>query len=490
MPKTYYLSKSKIISLRQCPKRLWLEQHRPDLAGELDEGAQARLTAGERADEVARGLFPKGLMMEGDNLGEKIRRTAELLAGPPRPLFQAAFSHQNVLAISDILKPFAGGFKLIEVKSAASVKDYYHTDIAVQAWVMQGAGLDLRGAQLALIDSGFVYPGLGDYRGLFYYENMNRVVKDLLPEVPRWVKEGRAVLASAKEPSQTPGDQCGTPFDCPFHDYCAPEDAKYPVELLPRIGKQAKALRDQGLNDIRDIPDSIPLNPVQSRVRKVTKTGRAMLSAKAGDVLKKLPWPRWYMDFETLALAVPEWAGTRPYQQVPFQWSCHREKTDGTWRHYEFLAEGDSDPRRAFAESLVAALSGSGPVLVYNAAFEKGILREAAEGFPDLAGKLEAISKRVFDLLPLAREHYYHPEMRGSWSLKSVLPTVAPELAYENLSVKNGLEVQTAFQEMLACPKGSAEREELRRQMLEYCKLDTWAMVVLARFFARGRKAA
>ena len=484
MSKTYTLSKSKIISLLQCPKRLWLERHRPDLAAEMDEGTQLRFAAGERVDEVARGLFPEGIMVEGEDLWEKIQRTADLLAGPPRPLFQAAFRHKNVLTVPDILLPEAGGFKLIEVKSAASVKDYYHTDVAVQVWVLQGAGLDLRGIELAFIDSRFVYPGQGDYRGLFCHEDMSRIVQDLLPDVPRWVQEGQDVLASDTEPQQTPGDQCGTPFDCPFHGYCAPETTEYPVELLPRIGRQAQALRDQGLNDIRDIPDSVPLTFAQRRVREVTKTGRAMLSAEAGAIINNLPWPRWYMDFETLALAVPEWAGTRPYHQVPFQWSCHNEAADGTVRHYEFLAEGEADPRRDFAESLIAGLSDSGPVLVYNATFENRILKETAATFPDLAGKLDAISERVFDLLPLAREHYYHPEMRGSWSLKSVLPTVAPDLTYETLGVSGGLEAQAAFQKMMALPKGSTEREDLRRQILEYCQLDTWALVVLARFFA------
>jgi hypothetical protein len=189
------------------------------------------------------------------------------------------------------------------------------------------------------------------------------------------------------------------------------------------------------------------------------------------------------MDFETIGFAVPEWAGTRPYQQIPFQWSCHVEAADGTLRHGEFLADGDADPHRAFAQSLIAGMAGSGPVLVYNAAFEKGILDKAAAAFPDLAGDLHAIAARIFDLLPLARKHYYHPDMHGSWSLKSVLPTVAPELAYADLSVSHGGEAQAAFLEMLALHKDSAEWEALRRSLLEYCERDTYALVVLARFF-------
>jgi len=479
----FSLSKSKILSLLQCPKRLWLEQYRPELA-QSDEGIEARLEAGHRVGEVARGLFPGGLLVEGESMEERLRKTGELLRGQSGPLFEAAFRHERVRVMADILLPEAGGFRLLEVKSATSVKEYYKADIAIQAWVLQGAGLKLSGVELAVINSGFVYPGRGDYRGLFVHEDMSRVVQELLPEVPGWAAKGLAVLASAEEPAGTPGDQCGTPFDCPFQAYCDPVTTDYPVECLPRIGDKSKTLRAQGLNDIRDLPDSIPLSAAQSRVREVTKSGRAVLEAEAGDIINGLAWPRWYMDFETIAFAVPEWAGTRPYQQIPFQWSCHVEEAEGALRNSGFLADDDVDPRRAFAESLIAALAGFGPVLVYNSAFEKRILNETAEILPDLAGPLKEISERVFDLLPVARAHYYHPDMLGSWSLKSVLPTVAPELTYEGLSVRHGEEAQATFLEMLKAPHGSPEREALRQGLREYCERDTYALVVLARFFA------
>jgi CRISPR/Cas system-associated exonuclease Cas4 (RecB family) len=482
------LSKSKILSLLQCPKRLWLEQHRPELAQE-DEGAQARLTAGTRVGEVARGLFPKGILVEGKSMEARFQRTRKLLRGYAGPLFEPAFLHNRVRVMADVLLPKAGGFTLIEVKSATSVKEYHLQDVAIQAWVLQGAGLDLRGLELAVINTDFVYPGGGKYRGLFVQENVRKEVKALLPQVPGWVEQGLAVLAAKKAPKETPGDQCGSPFPCPFQGYCCQDETEYPVELLPYIGKRAKKLRAEGWRDIREVPASYPLTDTQRRVREVTKRGRAVLSPEAKDEIDGLSWPRQYMDFETVAPAVPEWAGTRPYQQVPFQWSGHVEAEDGSLRHHEFLAEGDGDPRRAFAESLVAGFTGPGPVLVYNATFEKRILKETAEAFPDLARKLKRISARVFDLLPVARKYYYHPAMRGSWSIKSVLPTVAPDLTYTGLAVSDGGEAQTAFQEMRALPKGSAEREEGRRALLEYCERDTYAMVVLARFFA-GKKRA
>ena len=479
----HILSKSKILSLLQCPKRLWLEHYRPELAV-ADEGVQGRMAAGSRTGEIARGLFPGGILVEGQSMAERIRQTGELLLSHSGPLYEAAFRHNNVRVMADILLPESDGFTLIEVKSATSVKDYHLQDAAIQTWVLQGASLDLRRIEVAVIDSGFVYPGHGDYRGLFYRVDVSREVWALLPDVPGWVREGLTVLASPAEPVQPPDDQCHTPFACPFWEHCAPETTEYPVESLPRIGSLAKTLRAQGLRDIRELPDSVPLSAAQRRVRDVTKSGRAVLSAEASAIVNSLPWPRWHMDFETIAFVVPEWAGTRPYQQIPFQWSCHVAMADDTLRHCEFLADEDVDPRRVFAESLISGMAGTGPVLVYNAAFEKRILRETAEAFPDLAGELHAIAARIFDLLPLARQHYYHPDMHGSWSLKNVLPTVAPELSYAELSVSHGGEAQAAFLEMLAMQKGSAERESLRHSLLEYCERDTYALVVLARFFA------
>ena len=481
MQKTQTLSKSKLLSLLQCPKRLWLEEYQPDLAEE-DEGLEVRLAAGGHAGEIARDLFPGGILVEGKSMEERIQKTGELLHSGP--LYEASFRHNNVRVMADIIFPEAGGFTLIEVKSATRVKDYYLRDIAIQTWVLQGNGLDLRRIEIAVIDSSFVYPGHKDYRGLFSRHDVSRQARELLPEVPGWAAEGFAVLASGTEPILEPGDQCETPFSCPFQGYCAPETTDYPVGCLPRIGDKAKELCAQGIRDIREIPDSVPLSEAQSRVREVTKSGRPWLAAEAGKAVNSLSWPRRYMDFETIAFAVPEWAGTRPYQQIPFQWSCHTEEEDGTLRHHSFLADGQADPRRAFAESLIADLAGSGPVLVYNAAFENRILNETAAAFPDLAGELNAISVRIFDLLPVARQHYYHPEMYGSWSLKSVLPTVAPELAHSELSVSHGGEAQAAFLEMMALPEGSKERETLRKGLLEYCERDTYALVVLARFFA------
>jgi hypothetical protein len=253
---------------------------------------------------------------------------------------------------------------------------------------------------------------------------------------------------------------------------------------------------------LRDVPGDRLEKAKHQRVWRATVCGRAEVSPEAGRQLAALPYPRFYLDFETIHFAVPIWVGTRPYRQIPFQWSCHIESAPGVIAHHAFLAEGQSDPRRDFAVSLLKVLdkrslpetdqdlaSDAGPVFVYNQAFETSRIRELALTFPDLASALHAVLDRVVDLLPITREHYYHPAMRGSWSIKAVLPTIAPELAHDRLTVADGGMAQAAFLEIMHPQTTGERREQLRQALLEYCALDTWAMVRLTQFFTEHQNA-
>jgi len=227
-------------------------------------------------------------------------------------------------------------------------------------------------------------------------------------------------------------------------------------------------------------------NERQRRMQRVLLTGKPELAPEAADEIKQLAYPRYYLDFETIGFIVPKWIGTRPYAQLPFQWSCHIEQADGTLTHAEFLGVSGESPMREFAESLINAVGKSGPVLVYNAGFENCRMSELAEMFPDLAKPLEAIIARVVDLLPITREHYYHPDMDGSWSIKAVLPTIAPDLDYANLGeVNDGGMAQTAYLEVIDPATDKERRETLIADLLRYCERDTLAMVRLARFLGQ-----
>ena len=481
------LSKSRILIHRQCARRLWLQTNRPDLAEE-QAAAASRMAAGNRVGELARSHYPGGLLIDGENLSKALEDTRQALAERPRPIFEATFDAGGVLIRADILWPESSGYRMIEVKSSTKVKDYHYEDAAVQTWVAKEAGLPLTGIDIAHIDNSFVYPGGGDYSGLFAHADISKSLSGLESQVPGWADAARETLEARNEPDVATGEQCSNPFPCPFIKHCSPpvDENAYPPEILPRGQALAAELRAAGYADLRNVPEERLTDPKHLRVRRVSISGQPELDAAAGDKLRALPYPRCYLDFETIPFAVPIWAGTRPYQQIPFQWSCHVESADGSIEHREFLAEGVDDPRRAFAESLIAALEADGPVLVYNAGFESARMKETATAFPDLATALHAAIDRIVDLLPIARDHYYHPAMRGSWSIKVVAPAIAPELSYEGLEVAGGGMAMEAFAEILNPATTPEKRQQLRNALLKYCELDSLANLKVAQYFQKG----
>jgi hypothetical protein len=489
------LSKSRITAWRQCPKRLWLQINRPELLEETAE-VERLYQIGNEVGELAQQLCPDGILIEDqDNLSAALVATKAALKNyPDRPIFEATFQHDGLLVRTDVLIPTRKGYRMTEVKSSTGVKPYHVDDCAVQAWVLKQNKVKLATIELAHVDTSFEYLGGGNYHGLLKSEQLDAEIKELLVDIPKWINGARATLAGA-EPCIEPGEQCDDPFGCPFKAHCMrdmdlPVEPKYSLDVLYRMSSTQKdELRQLGYEDARHVPAQF-LNITQSMIQRASKTGKSKFDKRAAkNEFASLPYPRYYIDFETIAFVIPRWTGTRPLAtQVPFQWSCHIEYAPGMLRHDMFLDVSGDDPRRAFAESLVMALESEGPVFVYHAGFEKTRISELAELFSDLSPALLGINERVVDLLPMARKHYYHPAMKGKWSLKSVLPTIAPDLAYDTLEVGNGGEAQNAYSEIIN-PHTPKERKQILTEGLrEYCTLDTLAMVRLAWFF-EGRKA-
>ena len=255
---------------------------------------------------------------------------------------------------------------------------------------------------------------------------------------------------------------------------------------------QTKALKthleENDATDLRNVPDHF-LNELQLRVKKHTLSGATYFDAAgAAADLAKYKLPAYFLDFETILRAVPIWKGTRPYQQIPFKFSAHRLSRTGKLTHESFLDLSGTDPSKAFSEALIAACCQRGPVFVYNASFEKSRIKELADRFKGLKNSLLSINERIVDLLDVARERYYHPDQQGSWSIKDVLPTVAPDLNYEKLKgVQDGEMAMSAFLEAIASGTTKARKEEIERQLIKYCGLDTYGMVRLWEVFS-GRK--
>ena len=479
------LSKSRLMAFRQCPKRLWLSVHHPELQ-ENSEDTEQRFEIGFQVGDIAQSLYPDGLLIEGENLAEALELTRQAIANhPDQPLFEATFQRDNVLIRADVLLPEAGGYRLREVKASTRVKDEYYADCAIQAWVT-GASIPLTGVELAHVDNTFIYPGGGDYRGLLKPNVLDADLVNALPLVPGWIAEARATLAGP-EPEIAIGSHCNTPYACPFQHHCTGDqkETEYPLHCLPHLsGQRLQGLVDLSIKDVRQIPDDYRLTNHQSRVARVIKSGHAERNPAAIAVMSGFPYPRYYLDFETTQVAVPLWAGTRPYQQLLTQWSCHIETASGELNHHEFLASGLDDPRRAFAEKLIETVGDTGPIFVYNRSFEVGRLNELKPVYPDLEAVIDAMVARVVDLHPLTQQYYCHPEMKGSWSLKSVLPTVAPELAYDELDIGDGLAASGAWREIYHSDTTEDRRAQLYVALPKYCERDTLALVRLAAFLS------
>ena len=484
------LSKSKIAAGLQCERRLWLETHRRD-AIEVTAEAQAAFDTGNEIGEIARQLFGPGVLVGHQAaLDHAVAESRELIATRPRlTLFEAAFRHSDVLVRADVLKPVRGGYDLIEVKSSTEVKDQYLNDCAIQAWVISRAGVPLRRVHVAHVNNQFVYRGDGSYVGLLVTQDVTDAVRKRMTQVSGWVRRLKQVLIG-KEPGMKTGPHCDVPYACPCFEYCRaqePAGPRYPVDILPHAGKLLLALREEGYVDLCKVPAERLQNPRHLRVHAASISGKAFLDAQAAKEMRKISHPRYYLDFETVNFAVPRWAETRPYQQLPFQWSCHIQKADGSLEARMFLDLSGQPPMRAFAESLLNAIGRRGPILVYNAPFEKARISELATMFPDIAARLESLLSRVVDLLPITREHYYHPDMMGSWSIKKVVPTIAPDLDYGNLeNVASSGDAPLAYCEAIHPETTAARRAELDAALRRYCANDTLAMVRLVQTFARA----
>jgi len=479
-----HLSKSKILSGLQCPKRLYLEVHQPELLEESPEPT-IQFSYGYRVGKVARDLFPGGILIPyDDGLSSAVKHTEKIIEQHANAtVFEATFNHRNVLIRADIFIQKNNTRRLIEVKASTEVKDYHLNDCAVQAWVIEGAGYPLNRVELAHVDTSFVYKGGGNYNGLLQYENITNDVNKLKEDVPKWVKQFQSVL-SGDLPTIEVGEHCKDPYECPLMAHCSPEGPDYPVGILPYGGNVAAQLLSEGIEDVRDIPEGRLTNERHQRVRRVTVSGIPELDQELVGYVKNQSYPRYYLDFETFGSPVPIWIGTRPYQvHLPFQWSCHIEKKPGVFEHSEYLDLSGNNPMRELAVELIDTLGDRGPIFVYSH-FEKSVFNRLGEFHPDLIPELERIIERLVDLLPLTRQHYYHPDMMGSWSIKAVLPTVAPDLNYNDLEgVHDGMEAQLAYFEAVQTDLSSIQRKLIERQMLEYCKLDTLAMVKMVDFF-------
>jgi hypothetical protein len=480
-----WLTKSRFLSGLQCHKRLWFEVHQP-LEASVEPGIP--VLQGRAFDEVVQRLQPGVVISRERGMPSAIAETKRVLAMGSRAaalLYQAAFRAGGLAIITDVLRRAGSHFELIEVKATTEVKDTHVPDAAFQALVLQRAKIPIGRVSLGLVNNQFVLERAGDYAGLLLEVDITESVRGYLPQAGERAVEFQEVMARNSMPGIGVGPHCLSPHECPFLARCmaGQKTPEYPVEVLPRGGQLVGELLADGYRDLRDVPVERLTSDLHRRVFDATISGLAFfdLAATAGLLQGALPYS--YLDFETISFSVPEVIGTRPYEQLPFQWSVHVEYSAEAVRHAGYLAIEAFGNFDALARALIAALPAAGPIFAYNASFEERVLVRLAELVPAHAAALRGLAERLVDLLPITRAAYYHRDMRGSWSIKSVMPTIDARLGYEHLDeVQDGDGAQRAFLELRSATVSSERAQMLRSALLKYCRHDTWVMVVLRRF--------
>lgn len=479
MPNTG-LSKSLILKGLQCQKALWLTKNPPDFELPPKPDLEALFRTGTEVGILAQQLFPDGVEVpyEGLSFGQQLTRTKQLIDSGAEVIYEASFSFSAIFVKVDILVRDGDAWQIHEVKMGTGVKDVNIDDVAVQHYVLNGCGLSVSKSFLVHINNQYVRQGDIEVDKLFTGEEITPQVLARLQGMPDVVAELRATLREGTEPCIDIGPHCKDPYECDFIPYCWHHIPENSIFDLRGRGIDKFELYNQGIVRLEDVPLD-QLNGAQHFQAEATLEQKDVTDREAvQEFIDTLWYPLCHLDFETFDTPIPPFDGVRPYQKIPFQYSLHIQQEAGADpEHFEYLAQPNVDPRRELAEQLLAAIPADACLLTYNQSFEKGVLRDLAKLFPDLAEAIEARMANVRDLMvPFKKRHVYRWPMRGSYSIKEVLPALVPELSYEGMEVADGMAAMQAYRDMCALKPGE-ELDRLRVAMLEYCRLDTLAMV-------------
>lgn len=476
-----YYSKSLYMSGLQCRKALWLHKYRPDLKDEVSESQQAVFDAGTDVGILAQDLFPGGIIVPYDGLthSQQLEATQKGINEGATNIYEATFSFDSIFIKVDILHNGPNGWELYEVKNSSHLKDHYLDDIALQFHVLSETGIPPTKAFLVHINNEFVRDGDIDVHQLFAIRDVTKEVREKQATVIGNILSFRLMLGS-DAPNIDIGPHCSKPYACPFRGCCwkhVPEDSVF--DLRDFAGAAAFNLYQQGIVKIADVPDG-----VLGRRQKLQQDGlmyqKDFTDADAVKAfLDSLWYPLCFLDFETtFMLPVPIFSETRPYQKVPFQYSLHIIREPGApLQHYEFLADGKVNPQHELLERLVKDLPDGACVLAWHMNFEKQRLQELADSLPDKSQQIQTILANMRDLMaPFRSKHIYRWQFNGSYSIKSVLPAMIKDLSYDDLPISDGGMACAAWLQMIDS-EDPLEKQIIRQQLLDYCRLDTYGMV-------------
>lgn len=474
-----WLTKSRYLNGLQCPKLLWISANEAYRMPEVDAATQQLFDQGHEVGDLAKQLFPDGMdVPTGDFIGN-IRLTRDLLS-QRRTLFESGIQSGRLYSRLDVLKPVDDNkWDIYEVKSSTSVKDVNIEDASFQKYVCEKNGIKINRVHLVYLNNKYVRHGEINPEELFSVEDITERVaenEEGLREVVDWLQ---GEMDSPVCPEMGFGQHCNKPYDCNMLVECRAGLPEHSVFTLYRGGEKSHKMYRAGILDIRDITPDYTLNEKQQiQFDALTNDEVHLDKEKIREFLSSLVYPLYYFDFETIGPAVPLFDDSSPYQNIPFQYSLHVQETPGAkTEHFEFLAEGQNDPRPALLEKLHNELGTTGSVIAYNKSFEQKRLEEMASVYPEYADWVADVNARMIDLIvPFRGFHYYNPTQKGSASLKYVMPAVV-NVDYNNMDIGEGGEASRRF---MAIANGTATPEEAKqtlKSLLLYCGQDTEGMV-------------
>jgi hypothetical protein len=479
--KTPMLSKSRFLAGLQCHLRLWHQCYNRELASEATPSQQAIFETGHEVGRLATRLYPGGVLIEEDHLHhvKAVEATLAALNNPEvKAIFEAAFVYDDVRIRVDILERLGNGsWNLIEVKSATSVKQVYLFDVAVQFGVLIGSGLNVSRAGILHLNNQYVYDGKQLIDNLFVFSDLTEQVLDLQQEIPSMLAGLKEMLGAFDPPEILPSRHCSSPYVCEFRDHCTADMPEFWVMYLTGIREERLLeLATLGVEDIRYIPKDFPLTQLQERIRSCIVNREEYVAPELVDELTKVEYPIHFLDFETVSPAIPCYPETRPYQAIPFQWSDHVLSAEGNLEHCSYLCREDKDPREDFITRLLETLGDGGTIFTYSN-YEWRIVSELAAHLPEKGERLLAALERIKDLQALIKRYFYSPVLKGSFSLKSVLPALVPSMSYGNLAIQEGTQASLEYLRMLNPETAPVEKRKIEEALLTYCSHDTLAMV-------------
>lgn len=476
------LSKSQFIRGLQCHKSLWLLKNRPELCDKPDAAQQALFDTGHTVGSLACQLFPGGIEIEFDskNFDGMMAQTRQLIDEGVEVIYEATFKENGIFAMADILVKNGDAWDVYEVKASTGVKDYHLNDASVQ-WYALSNVLNLNRIAIVHINNQYVRQGELDVHQLFHIEDVTETVLERLDNVPDLI-DAMETMLKGDEPKMEIGVHCDDPHSCDFKSYCWKAVPNPSVFNLYRMNASKKFdLYHRGIHTYQDIPADEPLSQIQQIQVQTVITQESLIQPEVIlEFTSSLSYPIYFFDFETFMEGIPRFDSQRPYMQMPFQYSLHILHENGDLEHKEYLGDEHTDPRPGLVEQMLKDLGEQGSIVAFNQSFEISRIKEMAKDFEGCSEQLLKLIPRFKDLIePFRNLGYYHPDMNGSFSIKSVLPALfpnAPELDYKQLEIQNGGMAMDTFAN-LHLLKDSSQREPICQALLAYCRLDTLAMV-------------